>query len=240
MLITRISTDYPRGSQLNPFLTADFSMSEFFHQGKTSNHPDQHELFVLIPNAVQTVRNYFNARIKVNGTVRFPGDSYYSSTSQHEYRRARAIDFKFLDNKTYYTKEFHREILTEGQLFQELRALGVTGIGLYDRFIHLDFRTSLENEVGRSYDIWDNRVSTYQNYTTADAGTNSQTDNNTPEQIDSNNSTGIIDTITTPINNMIKPDDEDGSKNIVDLLKYIIPFFSFTVLIAVVIFTLKK
>ena len=52
------------------------------------------------------------------------------------------------------------DILNKGNLFKTLLLMGVKGIGLYDTFIHFDFRKESGNQNFNefNYSFWDNRI----------------------------------------------------------------------------------
>ena len=125
------------GSGDNPLLAPNFRESEFYHKGKASNHPEMHDLHALIPDAAQILRDYYGEPLRITSTLRYPGDSYYNDTSQHNYQKARAFDSQFTNDRSYIMPRYHGEILYRGELFELLYSLGVRGFGLYDTFIHL-------------------------------------------------------------------------------------------------------
>ena len=75
-----------------------------------------------------------------------------SSTSQHR-QDTGAVDFKACNQKDrdYLIGQLYQQFKDKGELYQELRALGINGFGFYDTFVHLDPRTNYTGEV----DFWD-------------------------------------------------------------------------------------
>lgn len=107
----------------------------------------------------QIIRDYFGVPATVNSSNRTKQHellSGRSGNSQHVLGKAIDLDF----DESILIK-FHQEILYKGDLFRQLRAVGVSGFGLYDGFLHIDTRTN-GNEVDEygSFTDWDSRVTT--------------------------------------------------------------------------------
>ena len=101
-------------------------------------------------NGGQIIRDYFNNPALVNSSRRTKAHELAqgrSGNSQHVY--GFAID---LDLPEEILLRYHQEILLKGDLYQQLRAAGINGFGLYDGFLHIDTREVLT--------VWDNRVIT--------------------------------------------------------------------------------
>lgn len=124
---------------------------------KQPNATVSHKLWGAIPVAVQLVQDTLGADVDINSTVRFPGGSHYGGgNSQHDYQNARAVDIGLPASKT---AQVYKDIMGRGPLFQALFALGARGFGIYDTFMHVDFRTSggLQQYNGTPYAFWDER-----------------------------------------------------------------------------------
>jgi hypothetical protein len=113
----------------------------------------------------QIIRDWAGVPIKFTSSYR---------TKEHELSKGRsgngghpqmiAIDGVFLKDNTDNLLKFHAEIDNKGYLYKELRKAGISGIGLYDNFIHLDSRKPENNlplPISDDYgklSIWDNRT----------------------------------------------------------------------------------
>jgi hypothetical protein len=140
--------------------TRDFAFGQFW--AGRNNQPtatQSHNLWGAIPPAVQLVQDTIGVPVRINSTVRFPGGSKYGNgKSQHDYQNARAVDIGLPASKT---AQVYKDILGRGPLFRALFAMGARGFGLYDTFIHVDFRTTGGSQQynGQSFAFWDERVS---------------------------------------------------------------------------------
>ena len=146
-------------------VTPNFSEKEIFDASFGTENIDSFSISKKTIDAYQLIRNYFNVPIKFTATYR---------TKEHDISKGRSgtgahpqkigADAVFLKDNTDNLLKFHAEVDNKGNLYKELRKLGITGIGLYDNFIHLDSRSSANNlpmsitdEFG-SLSIWDNRT----------------------------------------------------------------------------------
>lgn len=146
-------------------LTKNFTEKEVFDASFGTENLSSFEISKKTLDAYQLIRDYFNVPMKLTATYR---------TKEHDISKGRSgtgahpqrigIDAVFLKDNTDNLLKFHAEVDNKGNLYKELRKLGINGIGLYDNFIHLDSRTkannlpmSISDEFG-SLSVWDNRT----------------------------------------------------------------------------------
>ena len=143
-------------SKTNNQLTENFKESEFY--SGSFDAPDSHFLHDSIPLISQYLRTFLSSPVSVNSTFRTSKHNLIvggSSNSQH--LKGNAVDLSFTDG-AHIILTF--DILNKGELFQTLLKMGVRGIGLYDTFIHFDFRSSLGKQKFDNFNFafWDNRI----------------------------------------------------------------------------------
>ena len=128
----------------NTKLSPHFLRSEFF-----SNSPDapaQHPIYPQLVAAAEILRTYFNTPWRITSTYR---------TEAHERRILASLKTPFFISQHMKGKAFDsqpanrnpailatiaKDFIAGGELYQKLRAAGITAFGLYDTFIHLDCR----------------------------------------------------------------------------------------------------
>lgn len=146
-------------------LTANFSEKEVWDASfGTDGVMAEFDIDKEVVDAWQIVRDYFGVPIKFTATYRtkeWDLSKGRSGNGQHPKRTA--IDGAFVGPKAEETQlKFHAEILQKGELYKALRQKGITGIGLYDNFNHLDTRVEegkQKDDFG-SYAFWDSRATT--------------------------------------------------------------------------------
>jgi hypothetical protein len=123
---------------------------------------DAFEISDITIRGWQIVRDYFGVPIKLTASYRtkeWDISKGRSGNGQHPKRTA--IDGAFIGSNADETQlKFHAEIENKGNLYKALRDAGITGIGLYDNFNHLDSRDGggkQSDEYG-SYAFWDSRT----------------------------------------------------------------------------------
>ena len=139
-----------RGSdyQLKP----NFKEFEFF--SKCSDSPDSHNLDYRLPNVVQYLRDKYNTPIRITSTFRTPNCNLLANGSSKSYHlEGKAIDFQFTKNNKEILKQIYSDFASRGEVYQNLKELGINGFGFYNTFIHLDTRPK---EV-----FWDNTNSDF-------------------------------------------------------------------------------
>ncbi len=146
------------------------------HPNSNPNLTDQYDLpnDLLIEestlNILQTIRNYYGIPIEINATARtkryqltlprnggvngehvIDTDGYFT-----------AIDFDFFGNDQSARKDFAKQVTEKTEFFQLLLEMGLSGVGLYDTFIHIDAgqrRKTRPMKLGEySYSFWDKRT----------------------------------------------------------------------------------
>jgi hypothetical protein len=145
-------------------VTNNFTEKEIFDASFGTQNINGFDISKNVVEAWQIVRDYFGVPIKLTATYRtkeWDISKGRSGNGQHPKRTA--IDGAFLGSNAEETQlKFHAEIEQKGELYKALRQKGVTGIGLYDNFNHLDTRVEegkQKDEFG-SYAFWDSRATT--------------------------------------------------------------------------------
>lgn len=127
-------------------LTKNFRVSEFFSK---SYKGDSHWLHPSVPIITQIIRDRYVSPIYINSTYRNVLHNTRiggSKTSAH--LTGRAVDFSFDDRDSH--ELFTKEIENKGVMYRILIRYGVTGIGIYNSHIHIDFKKV-------SLRVWDSR-----------------------------------------------------------------------------------
>lgn len=148
-------------------LSRNFTANEFY--SKSSDAPASHSFPSELVEAAQLLRDSYGVPFRVTSTVRTPsheyrlcihkGEDYARAmmvSSQHVKRRA--MDIQPTSNTAAVMSDLQFDIIDRGFMFKKLRALGVTGFGLYDTFVHLDVRKEAgkqKDEFG-TYAFWNN------------------------------------------------------------------------------------
>jgi uncharacterized protein YcbK (DUF882 family) len=131
--------------------------------------PDDLLIDEQLVDILQTIRNYYGVPIEVNSTARtkryqqtlqggatnsqhvIDGEGYFS-----------ALDFDFSGNLQNYRNDFHKQVTEKTEFFKLLLSMGLSGVGLYDSFIHIDAgerRTVRSVQLdGFRYSFWDKRT----------------------------------------------------------------------------------
>jgi len=128
------------GAQLSPH----FKASEFY--STSPDRPKEHEIAEPLVLAAEILRTHFNKPWRITSTYRTEaherrilkaaGVPYF--TSQHT--KKKAFDSQPADLSAETMKAIWLDFTTEGELYQKLRAVGITAFGIYNTFIHLDCR----------------------------------------------------------------------------------------------------
>jgi len=136
-----------------------FKIAEFHPNSNARMQDDSIGVFYLpkkLLDAANMLRAVLGQPVNVNSSIR----SLAKNTSVGGAKKS--LHLPYLEGGKTYTravdlgigagiKDVHALILNDGELAQQLREMGIGGIGLYDTFIHID--------IGEER-IWDNRVST--------------------------------------------------------------------------------
>jgi hypothetical protein len=138
----------------------------------SADAPAYHGVSKIAIHGFNVIRGYYNVPVKINSTYRTVlhqlslssvGNSQHVQKDQDGTPVSLAIDGTFLtdEHRRLFMPDLHKQILERGPLFERLREAGVTGFGIYDTFIHLDSRPSVnlihEDDYGK-YAFWDNRT----------------------------------------------------------------------------------
>ena len=136
-----------------------FRLAEFHPNSNYRMSDDEIGQFnvpAILIEAGNLLREAVDAPVTVNSSIRSPKKnqavggqkkSLHLPYEEDGNLMTRAVDFGISTG----IKDIHVALLGDGPLADELREMGIGGIGLYDTFIHLD--------VGPKR-MWDNRVST--------------------------------------------------------------------------------
>lgn len=145
------------------FTGANFTKDEIYkgHFGDVGNSFDFSEKTLY---GAQAIRDYFGESLGVNASYRTrEHDISQGRSGNGAHPRGLAIDLDPSgETASNIILLYHQEILTKGELYHQLRKLGITGIGLYDGFIHIDSRPEGGKQTDQygTYAFWDNRVTT--------------------------------------------------------------------------------
>lgn len=141
----------------NRQIRPNFTEKELF--SKSSDAPDSHFLNDRVVDAVQAVRDYFGVPVSINSSYRtFEHNRRVGGSPQSQHLRGFALDFTFSDKNTL--ERTKSELAAQrGELWNRIRMKGVTAVGIYDGFIHIDARErgGLQRGGMGSYAFWDNR-----------------------------------------------------------------------------------
>lgn len=159
------------------YVTNNFTHKEYFNAAfGLSKDVDSFELSDKTISAGQVIRDYLGVAMIPTATYRTPAhDIKKGRSGKGTHTRKIAIDYDFVDEAAAVNEaallRFHQEILNQGPLFQKLRALGVTGFGLYDGFLHIDSRPEggKQKDQYGTYALWDERTYTKKNFSPFEA-----------------------------------------------------------------------
>ena len=122
--------------------------------------PDTHELSTAVIIGLSIIRQHFGLPMRRNSSYRTPiHNAAIGGVSDSQHVLKKAIDADFIDNPDFNIERYSAEIDSKGTLYAKLRLAGITGIGLYDNFLHIDTRNNKFNssdEFGQ-FAFWDNR-----------------------------------------------------------------------------------
>lgn len=136
-----------------------FKVSEFHPNSSPRIGDDDIPSFylpIILLDAANLIREALGSPVAVNSSMRSPKknkavggvkNSLHLPYNEDGKIYTRALDLGISTG----IKDVHALLLNDGQLADELREIGIGGIGLYDTFIHID--------IGELR-MWDNRVST--------------------------------------------------------------------------------
>ena len=117
------------------------NFKEFEFYSKCMDSPDKHYLDYNLPNAVLYLRDKYNTPIKITSTYRTTNCNILAGGSSKSYHlEGKAIDFQFTQNNKEILKQIYSDFASRGEVYQNLKQLGINGFGFYNTFIHLDTR----------------------------------------------------------------------------------------------------
>lgn len=141
----------------NKQISIHFSSKELFSK---SPGVTEHYLHDGIPQVLEHFRNSYGP-IRVTSTFRTKAQQLLLTGKSSAHTLGLAVDFQFIENNTKSLDEI-AYFLTEG-LDQDLKDLGVGGVGLYDTFMHIDMRSTKTynhgtiQKDGSLWALWNNR-----------------------------------------------------------------------------------
>ena len=113
-------------------------MAEWY--SRSPDAPSSHEIDDNLILALQSIRDYYKSPVVITSTFR---------TKQHNqdigggkdsmHTKGIAVDF-YLQNKDHFD-DFRDSLRTFGMWYDNLRDMGIAGIGIYNTFVHIDTRT---------------------------------------------------------------------------------------------------
>jgi hypothetical protein len=129
---------------LNQQLSPHFKASEFY--STSPDRPKQHEIAEPCVLAAEILRTHFDKPWRITSTFRTEAHERQILKAQgvpyflSQHTRKKAFDSQPADNSPETMREIWLDFTSEGELYQKLRAVGITGFGIYNTFIHLDCR----------------------------------------------------------------------------------------------------
>ncbi len=125
-------------------VTDNFNISEHFgkNQPDLLSHPIDTRLFLV----AEVFRKYWNAPTKITSSYRSPEHNKKeggSSSSGHPMGIAEDYQLVSIINRIAKTKALANDLRKKGEVYQELKDIGVTGIIVYYNRIHIDFKNRI-------------------------------------------------------------------------------------------------
>jgi len=120
-------------------VAANFTAGEF--HSKSLDAPQQHPFSTLTIEAVQAVRDFWGVPTSVTSSHRtYLGNVAVGGgfASQHLGYGAADIQPSSSSLRSEKMKEIYDDMACKGPLYQQLKAMGVKGVGIYNTFLHLD------------------------------------------------------------------------------------------------------
>ena len=131
-------------------ITKNFNAKELF--SKSFPAPSEHFLSDQVVNAAQFIRDYVNSPVKINSSYRtVVHNSSIGGAKRSQHLKGTALDLSFSNENILL--QLHQSILKKDAFLNQLIGTGINGVGLYDRFIHIDSRPG-------PFTFWDKRITT--------------------------------------------------------------------------------
>lgn len=150
-----------RNDQTN--ITPNFKVSEFY--STSPDAPKSHFIDDRLPQILEAIRTFYGVPVRITSSFRTQRHQHFltlnNGGAKNSYHcKGLAIDFEFAKNESTYMNMFSNEVRKRGQLWQKLRSLGLSGIGLYGGFIHIDVRPEAGNQKDHfgTFAFWDKQL----------------------------------------------------------------------------------
>jgi len=147
----------------------NFTEKELF--SKSIDAGKEHELNKAVIDGFNLIRAYYGVPMFVHSTYRTRAHELVvlgkTSLGQHYYKNAGDIGFSpTLDSDSdkikdliEYQPDLVKQFREKGELYYQLRNIGITGFGVYDFFVHIDARPEgsvfTGNDSLGKYSFWD-------------------------------------------------------------------------------------
>ena len=130
----------------NSPITEHFNTSEFY--SKSVDAPAVHPFYSQLPESAEYLRSHYNTPWRITSTFRTEREEREILAKLQVpffidvHMDGEAYDSQPVTNQAAIMADLTQQFLKNGEVYQELRKIGINGFGLYDTFIHLDVRTS--------------------------------------------------------------------------------------------------
>ncbi len=139
-------------------ISKNFTMNEFY--SRSLNRPASHFLDDRLIVAVQHIRDTYGVPVKINSSFRTPEhQALLQSTNPFAAKNSYHCKGMALDITLSKLKEFQADLESKGIMYNWLRSHGISGIGLYETFVHIDTRKAdmwYRDNYGQ-VQVWDKR-----------------------------------------------------------------------------------
>jgi uncharacterized protein YcbK (DUF882 family) len=101
-----------------------------------------------LPRAAQIIRDYYKKAVRITSSYRTSTHQKLlvarglSAANHSQHEEGKAIDLQFIENGKQLHNQLVNDLVNQGEIWHLLRQAGITGIGVYDSFVHLDCRNS--------------------------------------------------------------------------------------------------
>lgn len=133
----------------NNYIRPSFTESELY--SKSEDAPDIHLLSSVTLNGLQAIREFIDVPLRVTSSYRTVlgnvlagggSASHHLGASQpdSDYLGSYAVDFQawYTQDRGALQQGFYNQMMCKGPLYQQLKVIGIKGIGIYKTFIHID------------------------------------------------------------------------------------------------------
>lgn len=144
--------------------------------------PDSHPLSNVTLDGAQAIRSFFDAPFQATSTWRSWAHNIAlgSNPTTTQHATGGAIDLQPTQDRDLYLQAFYNDMACKGPLYQELKAIGIKGIGIYNTFIHIDDGSNPASPRG-AMAFWDNSDGRFGQVAITTAYMNTIPENGNPE-----------------------------------------------------------